>query len=110
MTKIADATFEGKSGTKYGFSVYTLDTSFKNIGGVYIFSHRSVSNGKGTHAFKYIGETGDLGERIANHEKWPCVKRNGANAICTHAEANAKKRLDIETDLRNGGQTPCNDQ
>jgi hypothetical protein len=110
MSKIADATFTGKSGQTYNFGVYTIDTTFKNVGGVYIFSKRTVSDGKGTHSFIYIGETDDLCERIACHEKWPCVERNGANAICTHAEGDGKKRLDIEADLRNGGDTPCNDQ
>lgn len=108
MTKISDATFVGASGTKYTFSVYTTDTEFSNIGAVYVFTKRTVSNDKGSHTLLYIGETGELGNRISNHEKWPCVNRNGCNAICVHAEDGDAKRLEIEGDLLEANDTPCN--
>ena len=75
MSKIADATFHGNTGT-YNFGVYTTDTVFIDVGAVYIFSKRVVgADGKGTHTFLYIGETHSLEDRIPYHEKWPCVQR-----------------------------------
>lgn len=110
MAKIADATFTGKTG-KYSFEVYTTDTSFNAVGAVYVFTKREVGgDGKGTHILLYIGETDSLKDRIPNHEKWPSVKRNGVNCICVHRDDNGKSRLEKETDLRNGNNTPCNDQ
>lgn len=109
MSKLSTATFSGKKG-KYEFTVYTADTNFKDVGAVYIFTKRTVSKGNGTHDFLYIGETGELGTRIPNHEKWPCVKKNGCNCICVHNESSEKKRLEIEKDLRDAKSTPCNDQ
>lgn len=111
MGKIADATFSGASGKKYSFGVYALDATFTNIGAVYVFTKRSVdSDGQGTHTLLYIGEAGELGDRLANHEKRPCVELNDGNCTCVHADENDDSRLDKETDLRHANDTPCNDQ
>ena len=108
--KIADATFVGASGTKYSFAVYSVDTAFKDIGAVYVFSERTVSNGKGSHHFLYVGQTEELGTRIGSHEKWLCAKRNGVNALCVHVNSHQGSRLSIETDLRKANDPPCNEQ
>lgn len=110
MAKIADATFTGASGTKYSFGAFTLDTTFKEVGAVYIFTKRTVNNGKREHKFLYIGETENLADRLDGHEKLACVGRNEGNCICVHVESDGDRRLDIETDLRQGNDTPCNDQ
>ena len=110
MPKIADATFSGESGS-YEFEAYTLDTTFNAVGAVYIFTKRTVDpSGRGTHAFLYIGQADSLADRIPNHEKWPCLKRNDANCICVHRDDNKQSRLNKETDLRAAHSTPCNDQ
>lgn len=110
MAKITNATFKGEKGS-YIFEVYSLDTSFNAIGAVYIFTKRTVNaDGKGTHVLIYIGETDSLKQRIPNHEKWSCVKKNGANCICVHRDDDEDSRLTKETDLRAGNSTPCNDQ
>ena len=110
MPKIADATFAGKTG-KYQFEVYPLDTNFNTVGAVYIFTQRTVdTSGKGSHSFIYIGQTDSLGDRIPNHEKWPCLRRNSANCICVHRDDGEQSRLKKETDLRAANSTSCNDQ
>jgi hypothetical protein len=110
MPKIADATIKGRTGT-YDFEVYSADTTFNAVGGVYIFTKRTVdANGKGTHTLLYIGQTDSLRDRIPNHEKWPCARRNGVNCICVHPDDNEGSRVAKEADLRAGNTTPCNDQ
>lgn len=109
MGKIADVTFTGASGTKYSFIGYTLDTSFSDVGAVYIFTKRTVSDDNGTHATLYIGETEELGTRISNHEKWSCVNNHGANCICVHRDDNQASRLQKEKDLLGNYHSPCND-
>jgi hypothetical protein len=110
MGKIADATFKGKTGS-YKFEVYSADTSFNDVGAVYIFTKRTVgSDGKGTHEFLYIGQTESLRDRIPNHEKWECATFNGVNCICVHRDDSETSRLDKESDLIAGNSTPCNDQ
>jgi hypothetical protein len=110
MPKIADATFNGKSGS-YEFEVYPLDTAFNAVGAVYVFTKRTVdASGRGTHALIYIGQTDSLAGRIPNHEKLPCARQHGANYICVHRDDNEQSRLGKKTDLRAAFATPCNDQ
>lgn len=110
MAKIADVTFNGRQG-QYKFEVYPLGTSFNAVGAVYIFTKRTTDvSGKGTHAFIYIGQTDSLKNRMPNHEKLPCINRNGANCVCVHPDDNETSRLKKETDLRAENSTSCNDQ
>jgi predicted GIY-YIG superfamily endonuclease len=109
MGKIAEATFKGASGEKYSFNVYSLDTEFNNIGAVYIFTKRTTEQDKGSHTFLYIGQTSELGDRIAQHEKWPCVRKYDANCICAHADEDEDSRLAKEADLLKANKPSCND-
>ena len=100
--------FRGKSGKQYPFGVYTKDSTFtddKNLGAVYIFS-------KDGHKMEplYIGETNELGTRMAHHEKWECVEQHGCTHICIMYSPHIRDRKEAETDLRNNYDTPCNRQ
>ena len=109
MAKIGTLTLTGASGTKYTFNVYPYDTEFKAIGAVYYISKRTEkTDGSGSHAEIYIGETGDLSERFDNHHKEPCFKKHNANCISIHQESNEDKRLKIEEDLIDAYNPPCN--
>jgi hypothetical protein len=109
MAKIADAEWNGQSGTKYNFAIYPLGTKFKAVGAVYIFTKRTVkSDGTGSHDFIYIGQTGDLSTRFDNHHKDSCIEKHGANCVCIHLNSNESQRLDIETDLVRHHNPPCN--
>lgn len=110
MAKIADATFEGLSGAKYGFAIYPLNQDFRAVGAVYIVTKRIINNqGVGNHYFIYIGQTGDLSVRFNNHHKAACFSKNGANCICVHVCSGESERFDIETDLCRNHLAPCND-
>lgn len=109
MVKIANSEFVGGSGTKYAFAVYSLDTTFKDVGAVYVFSKLTESQGEKSLSFLYIGETARLGTRISGHEKWPCVKQHGVNCICVYADDDQNSRLRTEADLLMRNITPCND-
>jgi hypothetical protein len=109
MDKIADATFTGASGTQYSFAVYPLNTSFGDVGAVYIFTKRTATQDNGTHKLLYIGESGELGTRISNHEKLPCVNQHGGNCICVHGDNSQDSRRNKESDLISHYDPPCND-
>ncbi len=111
MPKITENkyTLEGKSGIKYKFYIYTLDTSFKEVGGIYIFTKRSKSNEGYLHSNIYIGKTNDLSSRLENHHKKECINKHKANCICVMQIDNENKRTEIETDLLLGNITPCNE-
>lgn len=107
MAKERIIVFEGESGNKYQFTIYPANTNFnENIGAVYVFCSKNI---KGFTPL-YIGETGELGKRIADHEKWDCVLSHDCTHICIRAVSGRDERLDIETDLRHNYNTPCNEQ
>jgi hypothetical protein len=65
----------------------------------------------GRRAALYIGQSGDLSDRLPNHEKFAEAQRLGANELHLHFLANSSaERFRIETDLRNGHNPPLNDQ
>ncbi|MAT56654.1 MAG: hypothetical protein CMF23_01625 [Ignavibacteriae bacterium] len=111
MTKYGTVTFTGKSGSKYEFTIYSFDTDFKdNVSCVYFVTKRSQSsNGNHSHTRIYVGETSDLSERFSNHHKQKCFKKNNANCICIYLEKSEKTRLEIEQDLIDNYNPPCND-
>ncbi len=111
MNKLSQVDFSGKLEKSYTFDVYDLNSDLDSIAAVYIVSLREMgADKKYVHTVIYIGETDDLKKRFADHEKWPCFKKNKANALCVHPESSGKTRLDIETDLRATRDTDCNKQ
>lgn len=112
MSKLADYTISGRSGTKYTFAMYPFPGSWKPLGAVYIITKREVrTDGKGYNTHIYVGQTGDLSTRYERHHRKPCFDTHGANCIGIFLEEDEQRRLDIETDIRNNGDAwPCNDQ
>ena len=106
MKKIADVTFTGQSGGKYKFEVYPRETTFNDVGGVYVFSKRGS---QGTHTPLYVGQTHSFEERrLAHHEKWECADPLGGNVICVHQENSEAQRKAKAHDLIDAYQLPCN--
>jgi len=88
---------------------YSLDTSFKEVGGIYVFTKRVKINEGFMHSNIYIGRTNDLSSRFENHHKEKCILKNNANCICVMQVDNDNTRAKIETDLLLGNKTPCNE-
>jgi hypothetical protein len=101
--------FVGKSGRNYTFYIYPLNTTFKAVGGVYVFT-KAVQNAAGglNHDVIYVGQTEDLSSRFTDHHKQSCIDRNGANRICVRSEVDETVRLAIERDLVDHYNPPCN--
>ncbi len=76
MPKITTLIFKTKSRGEFRFDVYDKSTNFKDLVALYAFMKYEA----GRWYPLYIGQTTNLGNRIANHNKWPEVNRNG----CTH--------------------------
>ena len=109
MAKIGTITLTGASGTVYDFNVYPYDTKFNSIGAVYYVSKRTEKkDGTGSHTKIYIGQSGDLSERFDNHHKELCFEKKNANCISIYKVPYEDKRLDIEEDLIDSYEPPCN--
>lgn len=110
MPKITSITFKGQSGNSYQFDTYPKDTKFNDVSAVYIFVKRYLEKGKYYQEILYIGESGELGTRINNHEKWKCVELHGCTHISVMSVSGQAKRLQIETDLIHKFNPVCNRQ
>jgi len=108
MSNAQTIKWSSKSGTQYEYYIYSIGTSFKEIPGNYIFAKK---NDSGYWSPCYIGQTENLNERLGDHEKEACAKRNGATHIHVHGNGNGEKaRKAEEKDLILKWQPPCNDQ
>ena len=100
--------WEGKSGKKYTYWIDPLGAIMKAEPGNYIFAREVPPN---NFEPVYIGETGDLNDRlnVKPHEKMPCIQGNSATHIHTHTNDKGEKaRRAEETDLIERWDTPCN--
>ncbi len=108
--KMADVTFEGKSGTRFKFGVYEYGVIFQaGYPAVYFITNRyRKSDGKYTHERIFVGETADLAAALEDHQKAECFESFGANCICVFGEPNAARRIEIHADLLERYSPPCN--
>lgn len=106
MSKLGRYTWTGKSGQRYTYTRYSADTQQWPTGSANYICVQVVRN---NFYAKYIGETGNLRERLPNHEKWPCCNRNGVSEIHINQDAkSAQQRLNQEADLLAKHDPPCN--
>jgi len=79
------------------------------MGAVYYISKRIEENdGTRNHTNLYIGQTSDLSTRFDDHHKESCFLNKNANCKSIYAESNDAKRLEIESDLIEALDPPCN--
>jgi hypothetical protein len=107
MSETPTIHWDGKSGKSYKYWIHPIGTSFKEETGNYIFAYESKTN---HWRPVYIGQTENLSQRLENHEKEDCAKRNGATHIHSHINSYKTQRLYEEKDLILKWQPYCNDQ
>jgi hypothetical protein len=97
--------WEGASGKKYLYTIYSMNTEWNDVAGNYIFAYESSPH---TWTAVYIGETESFKDRLPNHNELPCIKRSGGTHIHAHTNENSQARLEEEEDLLATHKTPCN--
>jgi len=114
MAKFVGVTFAGKSGEKYYFHAWPLETRFKSVGAVYFVTKRVFSNQtygrRASHEGIFIGQTDNLADPLSTQTQLTCFKKHGANCVCVCLVPNEQQRLAIEQDLIAGHSTSCNDE
>lgn len=96
----------GQSGRTYEYWIHPLGTAFKDAPGNYVFAKQ---NSSGSWVPAYIGQTGSLRDRLADHEKEACAHRNGATHIHVHTSSSVESiRRNEESDLIARWQPACN--
>ena len=100
--------FQGKSGTRYHFQAWPMDTKFKAAAGIYIVTKREYLNRTyptmAAHRCLAIGQTADLAASVLSKAELKKLEDRGANCICVYAVADEATRLRIEQDLIEGNE------
>ena len=107
MSEAPAISWKGKSGQTYKYEIYSIDASFTEEPGNYIFCKEVRP-----HRWKplYIGQTKNLNQRSENFEKEICAKHHGATHIHAHASTTKIDRLAEERDLILKRLPVCNNQ
>ena len=85
MATYGGITFNGKSGEKYYFKAWPLQTRFNPLGAVYFVTKRGFTDKnyrRASHESIYIGETANLTAPLASSLQLACFEKHGANCIC----------------------------
>ena len=90
----------------YEFEVYSENSGWNDVPGVYIFAKRTGLMGNWTAL--YIGETGSFSKRLPGHEKWLAAVIRGATHIHVIQVRTAYERMTIEQTLVKQFQPPLN--
>jgi hypothetical protein len=106
--KGSTVTFQGKSGTRYHFQAWPMETRFKSKAGIYIVTKRECLNRNyptmAAHRCLAIGQTADFAASVLSKAELKKLAERGANCICVYAVADEASRLQIEQDLIEGNE------
>lgn len=106
-----DTTFTGKSGEKYRFQAWSLETRFKPIAAVYFVTKRAQDSStyrRCSHDGIYIGQTASLADPLGTESQFDCFRKHGANCVCICPIASEERRIAVEEDLIAQHSTDCN--
>ena len=95
---------------KYNFQgPFSSTSSLKNQSGVYAILGRNSQSERWTVVD--IGESGTVRDRVENHDREPCWKRQGYRQLAVAAYyCPEAQRMKIEQELRNQYDPPCGDR
>lgn len=101
-----DIHWDGKSGQKYGYWIHEIGSSFKDEPGNYVYAKETEPR---RWQPIYIGQTSSLADRLADHEKEACARRNGATHVHAHTTPGGETaRRNEEADLIAKWNPACN--
>jgi hypothetical protein len=106
-----DITFGGKSGEKYRFQAWSLETRFKPMAAVYFVTKRAQdqsSYNRASHDSIYIGQTASLADPFGTESQFECFRKHGGNCICICLLEDEAQRVAVEEDLLAAHSTHCN--
>jgi excinuclease UvrABC nuclease subunit len=90
---------------EYGFTVYPPNTTWNDVGGLYIFA--SLSNNY--WYAKYVGKAESFKSRLASsHEQWGPAQKLGATHVHAMVVPLESNRVKIEKELIEKLQPPLN--
>jgi hypothetical protein len=105
MPKLGELTIPGKSGEKYKFDAYPLQTVWTPISAVYIVTRRDLlPDGSVEHVCIHMGESQNLQEMPPSPVT--SIKGHRANCLCILKESDVERRRQIIEDILNASSLP----
>lgn len=89
-------------GKHLSFRLYDKNTAFKDVPALYVFLDDQ------NHAL-YIGQTTELGTRLANHHKWYEASQKGFSVIGVCMDVPRSLLEEVERELIQTYRPVCND-
>lgn len=110
MAVQSSVTFEGVTGENYEFHVYYIGQRFDARAAVYFIVNRMTDPaGRVNYHRIFVGETGDISQKLDEHPKIDCFKSEGANRICVLYEDDEALRKRTVENLKERYFPVCND-
>ena len=107
-TSPASIHWPGQSGKEYQYEVYSLDTTFRPLPGMYIYAGQAED---GSWVPIYIAQTRDLHQRLEGHVRMEDAMDKGATHLHAHyCSAGQAARCTEERDLILRWQPVCNER
>ena len=107
-TRSSTVNFQGKSGTRYRFQAWPMNTKLKATGGIYIVTKRECLDRNypmmASHRCLAVGQTADFSGSLLTKAELSELATKGANCICVYPVADEARRLEIEKDLIEGNE------
>ncbi len=101
--RIGTVVFSGKSGEKYRFEVWPMETRFKPMAAVYYVTKREAPAGttfnRAGHEHLFLGHTPDISGPLGTTAQLAWFNANGANCVCVYAAETEERRSAIKRDL-----------
>jgi hypothetical protein len=100
--RIGTVVFSGKSGEKYSFEAWPMETRFKPMAAVYFVTKREAGNGtynRAGHEHMFLGHTPDISGPLGTDAQLAWFDKHGANCVCVYAAESEPRRVAIQQDL-----------
>jgi hypothetical protein len=101
--RIGSVVFNGRSGEKYCFEVWPVETRFKPAAAVYFVTKRELTAGvfsRAGHEHLYLGQTSDLSGPLGTAAQLAWFDKQGANCVCIYSAESEARRAAIQRDLK----------
>jgi len=101
LSTLSDIAVRVQSGQKYKFAVQPIGTRCRQVGGVFVVTHREETEaGDGMHQFLSVGHADDLSLWRDEIPDFTCFDSHQANCIAVLYEPDYQNRQRIVQDIR----------
>jgi len=102
VAKYANLILTGKSGERYCFQTWPLQTQFRPVGAVFFITKRVLTNAtfrRAHHEVIHIGQTSNMSNPLGAPSDLAAFEKHGANCVCVYPASDEAYRIYMVKDL-----------